>query len=179
LLRRLCCLWQTPITSGSNSVFDADSPFSGELLSYFHLEDFEDHLLDTPGVTGAPASPASGVTSVVFGPSIHDSVDGDDGSIDGSGLDGDSYFAINAAAGGTFTFDAGVLGSLPDHAGIVWTDGAGAVTFKAFGPGHVSLGTLGPDGSFVDGSVVGTTWGRPLLRDYRSRRGRVHSHQQL
>jgi hypothetical protein len=25
---------------------------------------------------------------VVFGPSIHDSVDGDDGVIDGSGLDG-------------------------------------------------------------------------------------------
>src|SRR6266481_7452029 len=59
-----------------------DSPFNGPSFSYFHLETFEDHLLNTPGVTGSPG----GVTSVVFGPAIHDSVDFDDGVIDGSGL---------------------------------------------------------------------------------------------
>src|SRR5512138_1593890 len=67
----------------------ADSPFAGVSFTYFHLEDFEDHLLNTPGVTGSDG----GVASVVFGPSIHDSVDGDDGSIDGSGLNGDDWFS--------------------------------------------------------------------------------------
>lgn len=133
----------------------ADSPFDGLSFSYFHLEDFEDHLLNTPGVTGS----AGGVTSVVFGPAIHDSVDFDDGVIDGSGLDGDSWFSGSGAAGVTFTFNAGTLGSLPTHAGIVWTDGAGTVTFKAFGPLNVPLGTIGPvsDASFPDGGVSGTT----------------------
>src|SRR5438477_7131672 len=112
----------------------ADSPFNGGSFSYFYLETFEDHLLNTPGVTGSPG----GVTSVVFGPSIHDSVDADDGVIDGSGLNGDSYFSSNGAGGVTFTFDAGVLGSLPTDAGIVWTDGAGGsqITFQASGPGN-------------------------------------------
>jgi hypothetical protein len=133
----------------------ADSPFNGPSFSYFYLEDFEDHLLNTPGVTGSPG----GVTSVVFGPSIHDSVDADDGSIDGSGLSGDTWFSSSGAGGVTFQFNAGVLGSLPTHAGIVWTDGAGLVTFRAYGPGNTLLGTIGPlsGPGFPDGSVVGTT----------------------
>jgi hypothetical protein len=76
----------------------ADSPFNGGSFSYFYLETFEDHLSNTPGVTGSPG----GVTSVVFGPSIHDSVDADDGVIDGSGLNGDSYFSSSGAGGVTF-----------------------------------------------------------------------------
>jgi len=107
-----------------------DSPFKAVSFgSYFHLETFEDHLLNVPGVTAS----AGGVTSVVFGPLIHDSVDADDGAIDGSGLQGDSYFSNNAAAGITFTFNAGALGGLPTDVGIVWTDGAGntTVTFQA------------------------------------------------
>lgn len=32
----------------------ADSPFNGGSFSYFHLETFEDHLLNTPGVTASP-----------------------------------------------------------------------------------------------------------------------------
>ena len=96
---------------------------------------------------------------MVFGPSIHDSVDADDGAIDGSGLNGDSYFSASGAAGITFTFDAGVLGALPTSAGIVWTDGAGQVTFEAFGPGNVPLGTIGPisDANFPNGSFNGET----------------------
>src|SRR5882672_11224983 len=94
-----------------------DSPFKSLNLQNFHLEDFEDHLLNVPGVSGSPG----GVASVVFGPSIHDSVDGDDGAIDGSGLNGDDWFASPALV--TFTFDAQVLGGLPTHAGVVWTDG--------------------------------------------------------
>jgi hypothetical protein len=106
-----------------------DSPFKNLSFSYFFLETFEDHLLNVPGVTGS----AGGVASVVFGPSIHDSVDADDGVIDGSGLNGDDWFSRSAAAGVTFTFDAGVLGSLPTDVGIVWTDGGpnATVTFIA------------------------------------------------
>lgn len=114
-----------------------DSPFSGLSLGYFYLETFEDHLFNVPGVTANQG----GVTSVVFGPSIHDSVDCDDGNIDGSGLLGDSFFG---AADMRFTFDAAVLGSLPTHAGIVWTDGGGGATiiFEAFDASGNSLGTV-------------------------------------
>jgi hypothetical protein len=108
----------------------ANSPFNGGSFSYFYLENFEDHLLNTPGVT----ADAGGVASVIFGPSIHDSVDADDGAINGSGLGGDSYFTGNGAAGVRFTFNAGVLGGLPTSAGLVWTDGGGGtpVTFTVF-----------------------------------------------
>jgi len=128
----------------------ADSPFTGG-HSYFHLEDFEDGLLNVPGVTAS----AGGVTSVVFGPSIHDSVDADDGVIDGSGLGGDSYFSGAGSTGIFFTFSVGVLGSLPTDVGIVWTDGAGTITFEAFDALGVSLGTA--LGTHADGGVTGTT----------------------
>lgn len=133
----------------------ADSPFKSLPFSFFHLETFEDHLFNVPGVSAS----AGGVTSVVFGPSIHDSVDADDGVIDGSGLAGDSFFA-SGFPGITFTFSAASLGALPTHAGIVWTDGAGTISFSASGPG----GVLAPcsvvgfsDAGSPDGSVNGET----------------------
>jgi hypothetical protein len=132
------------------------SPFFGLSFSYFHLENFEDHLFNVPGVSAS----AGGVTSVVFGPLLHDSVDADDGVIDGSGLLGDSFFSGSGATGISFTFNAGVLGALPTHAGIVWTDGSGTVTFRAFGPGNVLLGTIGPVSdppNFPNASVNGET----------------------
>ena len=48
-------LGPTPYLSSS------DSPLSGGSFAYFHLENFEDHLLSTPGVSAS----AGGVTSVV------------------------------------------------------------------------------------------------------------------
>lgn len=114
----------------------ADSPFSGTGFGYFYLEDFEDDSLNTPGVTASAGNPT--------GPGgLTDSVDADDGSVDGSGTLGHSYFG-GGATGFTFTFDAGVLGSLPTHVGIVWTDGAisNEVTFEAFGASGTSLGTI-------------------------------------
>ena len=130
----------------------ADSPFRNLTSNYFHLEDFEDHLLNVPGVTAT----AGGVTSVVFGPTAHDSVDGDDGVINGSGLAGDSYFSASGAAGIRFNFNAAVLGSLPTHAGLVWTDGAGTVSFEAFDAQGVSMGVRGPF-NLPDLSNSGTT----------------------
>jgi hypothetical protein len=116
------------------------SPFAGGSFSYFHLETFEDHLLNTPGVTAS----AGGVTSVVFGPTIHDSVDADDGTIDGSGLQGDTFFSGGGSTGIFFTFNAGILGALPTSAGIVWTDGgpSTSVTFQSFDQNGVLLDTL-------------------------------------
>lgn len=138
----------------------AISPFSSLSFSYFHLETFEDHLLNTPGIS-LTASPGSGVTSVVFGPAIHDSVDADDGTIDGSGLRGDSFFTSAGATGIGFNFNATVLGSLPTHAGIVWTDGAGLVTFRAFGPDGSLLGTIGPVSEPVFSRTRASTARRP------------------
>lgn len=142
------------IFPGTSYLSSADSPFSSSGFNYFHLETFEDHLLNTPGVIGGPG----GVTSVVFGSSIHDSVDADDGVIDGSGLLGDSYFSQAGANGVTFTFSAVALGSLPTSVGIVWTDaGIGAsVTLKAFGPGGTLLFSETRSG-FADNSNNGET----------------------
>lgn len=139
-------LGSSPYLSSADSPF---SPFSG--FTYFHLENFEDHLLNTPGVTAS----AGGVTSVVFGPSVHDSVDADDGSIDGSGLGGDSFFSGSGGTGISFTFDASTLGGLPNAAGIVWTDGAGTISFEAFDALNNSLGIL--TGNHADGSFNGET----------------------
>ena len=143
-----------PVFVGPTSYLSkADSPFSLTGLGVtFFLEDFEDHLFNT---SGASAS-AGGVASVIWGSTLHDSVDADDGTIDGSGLLGDDFFYSNGATGIRFTFDARVLGSLPTAAGIVWTDGGGTTTFEAFDANGVSLGTTGPV-SIADGSSNGTT----------------------
>lgn len=136
----------------------ADSPFSGGGFGYFHLETFEDGLLNTPGVTasGGLVTSPSGAT---------DSVDGDDGFIDGLGMGGRSLISIPATTLLRFDFDAGVLGALPTHAGIVWTDvgntasgplGISEVIFRAFGPGLAPLGSIGPV-TLGDGSVLGGT----------------------
>ena len=122
----------------------ADNPFVGGSFAYYHLEDFEDGFLNTPGVT---ASPGWGTT---ISPAFIDSVDGDDGSIDGSGTNGRSYFSNFRNNAVTFTFSASALGgNLPTHAGIVWTDvNASAlnrqVVFTAQDSMGNSLGSLGP-----------------------------------
>ncbi len=130
----------------------AISPFAGLEFSFFHFETFEDDELNTPGVTdigGNVIGPLGGVT---------DSVDADDGAIDGTGVNGYSMFGV-ATTGIRFNFDATQLGQLPTHVGIVWTDGptTSNVTLEAFGPTGTSLGTrtelnLG-DGNFRSGTA--------------------------
>lgn len=153
----------TVVTSGAQAttligpspyLSTADSPFSAVSgFTYFHLEDFEDGAFNTPGVTET-----GGVFIVPPGTNT-DSVDGDDGSVDGSGQNGRSQFA-NGNAGITFTFDSIVLGALPTHAGIVFTDGnldTRDVLFEAFDEFNASLGTIGPiplgDFSFEGGTA--------------------------
>ncbi len=132
----------------------SDSPFSGLSHDYFYLEDFEDRLLNTPGVS---ANVGGVTTSLGFGSGLVDSVDADDGLIDGLGQNGQSYFHGDGVQGIRFTFNASQLGGvLPNVVGVVWTDGSGSTVFKAFGPGGVPLGTVGPV-AIADNSFSGTT----------------------
>lgn len=121
----------------------ADSPFLGSIG--FQLEDFEDGLLNIPGVTASAGDPLapSGLT---------DSVDGDDGNIDGFGTSGRSFFFAAGTVGVQFTFNLDVL---PQRAGLVWTDGSGTITFEAFDANNVLIATI--IGSHSDGSFGGTT----------------------
>lgn len=119
-------------------------------LVNFYFENFEDGQLNIPGVSASAGS--------VLGPGSNtDSVDNDDGNLnDYSGNGGHSFFTTNGAAGITFTFDAGTLGRYPTRAGLVWTDGDGAVTFEAWDAVGNLLGRVGPielgDGAFNGGT---------------------------
>lgn len=126
----------------------ADSPFHGLSFQSFYLEDFEDGLLNTPGVSASGGYLTS--TNPSFATYV-DSVDADDGSIDGSGSNGESWFFSPGSVGITFTSDM-----LPTHFGVVWTDGNGGTTFEAFNVHGVSLGTIGPVG-IADGAYTGAT----------------------
>ena len=134
-----------------------DSPFSGGSFTYFHLENFEDGLLNTPGAIGNGISTSPGGST--------DSVDADDGATDGSGQAGRSYYSNFATSSFEFSFSAAILGALPTHACIVWTDvgqvslgtlGFGGVTFEAFDENGDSLGVIGPN-TLGDGAVTGAT----------------------
>ena len=80
-----------------------DSPFLASInAGTTFLETFETGAFTAPGVTAS--------AGFVIGPGgLTDSVDGDDGSIDGSGTNGHSFFSGSGAAGITFTFDATAL----------------------------------------------------------------------
>ena len=124
----------------------SDSPFFGQTFGYFHLEDFENGALNTPGV--------SSVGTIINPGSITDSVDEDDGTIDGFGLAGHSWFG-NGLTGISFEFDETVLGSYPTHVGIVWTDGTDDIEFEAWDAGGTSLGKR--TGTHADGNFSGGT----------------------
>lgn len=135
----------------------ADSPFAGLGLATFHVEDFEDGALNTPGLFANGGQIAQSSSFV-------DSVDADDGSIDGSGATGRSWYSGSTISAMRFTFDADDLGGLPTHAGVVWTDvgattgalGFGGVTFEAFDALGASLGVIGPV-TLGDGTALSAT----------------------
>ena len=125
-----------------------DSPFNGVSFAWFYRDNFESGHVSVPGVTasaGAVAGPAGNV----------DSVDCDDGVINGTATTAHSFFYIGGPTGIRFTFNAGVLGGLPTHAGLVWTDGANPITFEAFDENNVSLGTV--VGNHADNNFNGGT----------------------
>jgi hypothetical protein len=129
----------------------ADSPFALMPFSWFHIETLEDAAFNVPGATSS-----TDIIAVPNNPNV-DSVDGDDGTINGFGQ-GHSFYAPNGPI--TFTFSAAVLGKLPTSVGIVWTDTSAVfpgniITFEAFGEGGRSLGVL--TGSHFDPVFNGTT----------------------
>ncbi len=122
----------TPYLSRTNSPF-----FAGIVAGSFTLETFEGGVFSIAGVTAS--------TGMVLGPSnLTDSVDADDGLIDGSGNGGRSFF-VTGTNSVTFSFDAALLGRLPTKVGIVLTDGdPGGAGIEAFDTNGVSLGVIGP-----------------------------------
>jgi hypothetical protein len=156
------CVLASPAIAGLTSfgpstyASEADSPFFG--VTGFQVETFEDGLLNIPGVT------ASGGGVVAPGAST-DSVDGDDGVLDGSGAAGRSWYSFNGGSRVEFTFDASAIGQLPQYAGLVLTDvgivaggaeGFSNATFFAYDSGGMLAATIGPS-SFGDGLVTGAT----------------------
>lgn len=134
----------------------SDNPVSGPFV-FSHLETFEDKLLNTSGVTA--------LGGTVLGPGAStDSVDADDGSVDGSGSAGHSYYSSGANFI-TFSFSAAALGSLPTVVGLAFTD-VGVLdglpccksdaSFEAFDELGASLGMF-KIGDFGDGFVNGST----------------------
>lgn len=139
---------KAPVTQLENTVYGPiayvsfnDSPFFDVSKSskYFHLEDFEDGALNTPGV--------SSKNSVILNPGKGtDSVDIDDGLADGFGKEGSSLNSgkINAIV---FTFDEKRLGELPNYAGVVFTDGdfgSHDIIFEAYGEDGLKIDSMGP-----------------------------------
>ncbi|MFM9959226.1 MAG: GC-type dockerin domain-anchored protein [Phycisphaerales bacterium] len=103
------CIYRGPFSY----VSAADNPFNGITWNYSYLLTFENAAEPQPGLTysnGFYNSP--NVTT--------DSVDADDGVIDGSGQNGGSFYVASQAV--QFTFDAATLGTLPTHFSFVWTD---------------------------------------------------------
>jgi hypothetical protein len=113
----------------------ADSPFDlSGLGETFFLEDFEDGILSTPGISQIPPLLDPNFLATVRSPGeFTDSVYADDGVIDGWGNGGHSLTSRIEFIGPTnperhqipiiFEFDASELGFLPNAFGAVWTDG--------------------------------------------------------
>lgn len=137
-------IWFGPTPYLSSSDIPANFYQGGSPIG---LEDFEDKSLDF----GITVTTDGDFTQLVNPGEFTDSVDGDDGFIDGSGLDGHSWYAYPASGGVMFTFASPVTA-----AGMVWTDGLGDTIFEAFGAGNVSLGTIGPV-ALADDTFRGTT----------------------
>ena len=140
----------------------SDSPFSTLSLAQFYLEDFEDGLLNTPGVEITNNTPG-GLPLGVVGPGFFgDSVDADDGVIDGLGRNGRSFASLSNEStedfGFTISFSDNALGGFPTYAGLVWTDGSqtAPTLFEAFDANGNSLGVVGPV-KIGDNSFAGTT----------------------
>ena len=113
------------------------------------LEDFEDDMLDFDVEASA---------GIIVNPGgVTDSVDADDGELDGRGINGHSWFQSMGRDGVMFTFP-----SMVTAAGIVWTDANTNLNeeppfvFEVFGPDMVSLGSIRAE-DLGDGEIDGGT----------------------
>jgi hypothetical protein len=111
----------------------ADSPFLSDPSLVTVLEDFEDGALNAPGIVNDEIIDYLSIGNDGHGRVVEpgaetDSVDGDDGAIDGSGTGGHSYRSMNyqdTIADGNIYNSLGFSfpGRLPVAVGFVWTDG--------------------------------------------------------
>ena len=133
-----------------------------------HIEDFEDNMLD-PFLTVSPGEilPPNGESGIK---GITDSVDGDDGSVDGNGNAGYSWYAENKTSI-TVTF-----GSSVTSAGLVFTDGdnrSANISLEAFDMNGVSLGIINA-GDLADDVFTGETAEDRFL-GFRNEAGKIAS----
>jgi hypothetical protein len=110
----------------------SSSPFSG--LGSLTVENFENGSINSlmTAVGGSIRGPGPGT----------DSVDGDDGSVDGSGSGGHSFSTNGRRM--TFRFSGAQGGVRPTMAGLAWTDGRpnSTVTFRAWDANGNLLGRI-------------------------------------
>lgn len=152
-----------PVFYGPSPYFSFnDSPFQALPFDYFHLETFESGIGNLPGVTiNAPW--------ITNGPAgLTDSVDADDGNIDGAGSAGHAMFSGGGQPNLIISFNAAALGGhLPTHVGIVVTDigqtssgqlGVGVVTLTGEATNALPLGFLVAT-NFGNGSLLGDSLG--------------------
>jgi hypothetical protein len=132
----------------------ADSPFQGLAFDYFYLETFEDRLFNVPGVTAIGSIPPIIATPENNFPGTVDSVE--------YGSNGITLFGEWGPSGITFEFDIQVLGQLPTHVGIVWTDGRNSIRFDAFDSNGSLIGSIAgnhADGTFFSSSAEDRFYG--------------------
>lgn len=123
----------------------ADSPLVGDPTLVTTIEDFEDGVFNLPGVVNVPIPPApinttgDGIGTVVGPGPETDSVDADDGAIDGSGTAGHSFrsnrffnFTVEESVI-SFILSPDIHGNYPVAFGLVWTDGQQGVVFEGGG----------------------------------------------
>lgn len=141
----------SPYLTFTNSTFDVAG------FDYFYLETCEDGLINAPGITLNSGW-------LVNAPNLYaDSVDADDGSINGSGTAGHSFLSDKTNANLTVTFDALALGGhLPTHVGVVCTD-IGSVLFGSSGVGDVTLTAYDATNGWL-GSITATNFGNGLFQ---------------
>ncbi len=107
----------------------ADSPFNPASFTHFYYDTFESGGVSVPGVSFSQG------TVIPPGPLVD--------SVEGPGDLGHSFFTLDGAGGVLITFNAGVLGSLPTVAGLVWTDGDGPFRhFMAWDQNNNLIGSI-------------------------------------
>jgi len=134
----------------------ASNSYAHALFDCFDVEDLEDSSLSA---SGDPALHGMAPRSA----GLPDLVVEDASSILESGASGRTWY-FNGVSSITFTFGAALLGALPTHAGMVWTNlglanvrkGFDSVLFEAFDTMNNSVGLVGPS-AFGDGLFAGQT----------------------
>jgi PEP-CTERM motif len=165
-------------SSANQGIFFGPTPYlsSADVPNGFYssagatvLENFED------GSLHASLQGSGGSIIINTFQGIRDSVDSDDGVINGTcgpQTPGRcvSWFNGGGSTGTTFTFTG--VGPLPTAFGLVWTDGAGTITFSALDANGQSLGSMSvngiPDANFASGTAEDRFFGVQFAGGIRS-----------